>query len=93
VPAKRQLTFSGLHGVLSQKIVLILTTAVKTASAPHNLFLESHVSLENTPILSQSSIGAVDNKDVLRGDNVKWFILYSNRTLRELTSVLQLRTV
>jgi hypothetical protein len=30
VPLKRQLTFNGLHGVISQKIVLFITTAVRT---------------------------------------------------------------
>jgi hypothetical protein len=32
VPPKRQLIFNGLHGVMSQKIVLFITTAVRTSN-------------------------------------------------------------
>jgi hypothetical protein len=32
VPPKRRLTFNGLHGVISQKIVLFITTAVRTSN-------------------------------------------------------------
>jgi hypothetical protein len=32
VPPKRQLTFNGLHGVISQKTVLFITTAVRTSN-------------------------------------------------------------
>jgi hypothetical protein len=32
VPPKRRLTFNGLHGVMSQKIVLFITTAVITSN-------------------------------------------------------------
>jgi hypothetical protein len=32
VPLKRRLTFIGLHGVISQKVVLFITTAVRTAT-------------------------------------------------------------
>jgi hypothetical protein len=31
VPPKRRLTFNGLHGVISRKIVLFITTAVRTS--------------------------------------------------------------
>jgi hypothetical protein len=31
VPPNRRLTFNGLHGVISQKIVLFITTAVRTS--------------------------------------------------------------
>jgi hypothetical protein len=31
VPPKRQLTFNGLHGVISQNIVLFVNTAVRTS--------------------------------------------------------------
>jgi hypothetical protein len=36
VPPKRRLTFNGLHGVISQKIVLFIATAAK-ASKPTKL--------------------------------------------------------
>jgi hypothetical protein len=36
VPPKRRLTFNGLHGVISQKIELFITTAVRTSN-PTNL--------------------------------------------------------
>jgi hypothetical protein len=32
IPPKRQLTVNGLHGVISQKIVLFITTAVRTSN-------------------------------------------------------------
>jgi hypothetical protein len=32
VPPKRRLTFNGLHGIISQKIVLFITTAVRTSN-------------------------------------------------------------
>jgi hypothetical protein len=32
VSPKRQLTFNGLHGIISQKIELFITTAVRTSS-------------------------------------------------------------
>jgi hypothetical protein len=32
VPPKRRLTLSGLHGVISQKMILFITTAVKTSN-------------------------------------------------------------
>jgi hypothetical protein len=32
VPPKRQLTLNGLHGLISQKIVLFITTAVRTSN-------------------------------------------------------------
>jgi hypothetical protein len=34
VPLKRRLTLNGLHGVISQKIVLFITTAVRTFYIP-----------------------------------------------------------
>jgi hypothetical protein len=39
VPPKRRLTFNGLHGVISQKIELFLTTAVRTANDTRNIFI------------------------------------------------------
>jgi hypothetical protein len=36
VPSKHQLTFNGLHGVISQKIVLFITTAVRTSNPTRN---------------------------------------------------------
>jgi hypothetical protein len=32
VPPKRRLTLNGLHGVISQKMVLFITTAVRTSN-------------------------------------------------------------
>jgi hypothetical protein len=32
IPPKRRFTFNGLHGVISQKIVLFITTAVRTSN-------------------------------------------------------------
>jgi hypothetical protein len=32
VPPKRRLTFNGLHDVISQKVVLFITTAVRTSN-------------------------------------------------------------
>jgi hypothetical protein len=32
VPPKRRLTFNGLHGVISHKIELFITTAVRTSN-------------------------------------------------------------
>jgi hypothetical protein len=37
VPPKRRLTLNGLHGVISQKIVLFTTTTVRTSN-PTNFF-------------------------------------------------------
>jgi hypothetical protein len=41
-----------LHCVISQKVELFITTAVRTSNPIHNLFLEARVSLETAPILS-----------------------------------------
>jgi hypothetical protein len=38
VPPKRLLTFNGLHGVISQKIVLFITTAVRTSNPTFSMF-------------------------------------------------------
>jgi hypothetical protein len=46
VPPKRRLTFNGLHGVISQKIVLFITTAVRTSDPANGLIimkLNTHV--------------------------------------------------
>jgi hypothetical protein len=37
VPPKRRLTFNGLHRVISQKMVLFITTAVRTSNAKNPL--------------------------------------------------------
>jgi hypothetical protein len=34
-PPKRGLKFNGLHGVISQKMILFVTTAVKTSNPEH----------------------------------------------------------
>jgi hypothetical protein len=36
IPHKRRLTLNGLHGIISQKFILFITTAVKTLN-PTNL--------------------------------------------------------
>jgi hypothetical protein len=38
VPPKRQLTFNGLHGVVSLKIAIIITTAVRTSNPTCSLY-------------------------------------------------------
>jgi hypothetical protein len=38
VPPKRRLTFSGLHGVIPQEIVLFITTAVSTSNPAERLY-------------------------------------------------------
>jgi hypothetical protein len=43
VPPKRRLTLNGLHGVISQKIILFITTAVKTSN-PTCLSLFANIS-------------------------------------------------
>jgi hypothetical protein len=53
VPPKRQLTFSRLHNVISQKIVLFITTAVRTSS-PTTLLCFFHNDVFQHPVaLSQ----------------------------------------
>jgi hypothetical protein len=39
VPPKRRLTLNGLHGVISQTMILFITTAVKTSNPTWHLFL------------------------------------------------------
>jgi hypothetical protein len=38
VPPKRRLNFNGLHGVISQNIVVLITTAVRTSNPSRVLF-------------------------------------------------------
>jgi hypothetical protein len=38
VPLKLRLNFTGLHGVISQAIVLFITTAVRTSNPPQLYF-------------------------------------------------------
>jgi hypothetical protein len=50
VPPKRPLTFNGLHGVISQKMELFITTAVRTSNPTcltTLIFLSSFVALDN----------------------------------------------
>jgi hypothetical protein len=48
VPPNRRLTFNGLHDVISQKIVLFITTAVRTSNSTwwlwwwYQIFLQKH---------------------------------------------------
>jgi hypothetical protein len=37
LPPKRRLTFNGLHGVISQKTVLFVSTAVRTSGPTQNM--------------------------------------------------------
>jgi hypothetical protein len=45
-PPKRRLTFNGLHGVISQKVVLFITIAVRTSNP---IYIKSSVFWDMTP--------------------------------------------
>jgi hypothetical protein len=42
-PLKRRLTFNGLHGVIYQKMVLFITTAVRTSNATEAIMLQREI--------------------------------------------------
>jgi hypothetical protein len=46
VPQKSWLALNGLHGVISQKMVLFITTAVRTSNPTTRFIIETFSSLE-----------------------------------------------
>jgi hypothetical protein len=49
MPGKCQLTFNGLHAVISQEVVVFITTAVRISNpAWYNLSASNPVTLRNT---------------------------------------------
>jgi hypothetical protein len=95
---KRQLTFNGLHGVISKKIELIITTAVRTSHPTQNFisftscFILScvakyYILLRNCyPLLKQKTVCFFSSK---------WHILYwrNNRFSVYLITFYQLRSI
>jgi hypothetical protein len=55
VPQKRRLTFTGLHGVISQKTELFITTAVRAGHSGRAVF-----ALSNTGIVGSNPTGGMD---------------------------------
>jgi hypothetical protein len=93
VPPKRRLTFNGLHGVISQKTELFITTAVRTSNPTQSLFILRIIGNALTPgRFKIKEGGAYSNYCALKGFYHMPYLQRANRTIYTCTVGRQYNT-